>query len=479
MMLDFSVPQVVFFITLAATFFVSFLGKRHSKNVAGNSLSDHNLNRWLVGLSAGATANSGFVVTGAVGLGYTYGLQWVFLPIAWLLGDIVFWRMFPGRINDFGRESHATTLSEILTHKVHGRTAAILSVLCSLIIIVCLTGYTSAQWLAGQKFLAGAFSIPSLESLAIFALIIIAYTSIGGFRGSVYADSFQAVLRLIGTVIILASGIWIASGDSGLFHQNIANAGAAFMTPFPEGTIISVGGFLLGWAAAALGFGLGQPQLISRYLAGRSAQETQSAWWIYIGFVQFTWIAMTIFGMILRGIMPDIQEPEAGLSLFFKNNINGILTGIIVADIFATIAATSNSLLVAMSQTVVHDLIPKISRWKASQISLGITSIIIGALTMVCSLLIKGTVVSIALSSVSMMGAGLAPAVMIKVMRWHHTGVSLILTVFTGVASAVLWKLYGFSDTLNEAAIGIIAGLLANSILCFGRVKQGNAASNS
>ena len=63
-----------------------------------------------VGLSAGATANSGFVVTGAVGLGYTMGAQWLVLPLAWLLGDVVFWSIFPNRINEVGRTASASTL---------------------------------------------------------------------------------------------------------------------------------------------------------------------------------------------------------------------------------------------------------------------------------------------------------------------------------------------------------------------------------
>jgi Na+/proline symporter len=60
---------VVFGVALLGTFAVALLGRRDSKRVASATLSEHRLNRWLVGLSAGATANSGFVVTAAVGLG--------------------------------------------------------------------------------------------------------------------------------------------------------------------------------------------------------------------------------------------------------------------------------------------------------------------------------------------------------------------------------------------------------------------------
>lgn len=63
-------PESVFILTLIITFFLATLGRRHSKRNGEDYLANKSLNKWLVGLSAGATANSGFIVTGAVGLGY-------------------------------------------------------------------------------------------------------------------------------------------------------------------------------------------------------------------------------------------------------------------------------------------------------------------------------------------------------------------------------------------------------------------------
>ena len=78
-----------------------------------------------------------------------------------------------------GRESRATTLSELLTANLTGWLSATIAVVCAAIILVCLAGYISAQWLAGQKFLAGAFFVPEWAALGLFALVIIAYSAIG------------------------------------------------------------------------------------------------------------------------------------------------------------------------------------------------------------------------------------------------------------------------------------------------------------
>lgn len=470
----FGTAEVVFLITLAATFWVSFLARRHARQAGDDALAGRKANRWLIGLSAGATANSGFIVTAGVGLGYAYGMQWMMLPLSWLLGDLVFWRFFPARINAFGHATHATTLSELITSGLHGKLANAISILCAVVILVCLAGYTSAQWLARQKFLSGAFQLPDYAALGLFALIIVAYSAIGGFRGSLYADTLQAVIRIVGTIIAIVAVVIAAMANPEVFAKNIEAAGSNFLNPFPTGALAGVG-FVVGFAAAAMGFGLGQPQIITRYLAGSSPEETQAAKWIYISFVQGTWIAMTAFGMILRGVTPGLTDPEAGFGVFFQANVHAVITGIIAADVFATIAATSNSILIAMAQAVKHDLLLRIYPHRGHGTTLAPIVLVVGAITMIVSLIIEGTVLSLALSSVSLMGAGLAPAVIVKVLNLRHSSSSLAFGICVGLFSALAWKYTGLATYINEAGIGMACGLVANWLLGFrsGVDKQG------
>jgi Na+/proline symporter len=453
---------LIFFATIAATFVASYLGRRHSRRRALGSLSDQHLNRWVVGLSAGATANSGFVVTGAVGLGYSFGAHWLLLPLAWLAGDIVFWTLFPHRINKAARDARATTMTDIIASGLGNGATSVVVVkrLVSVITLLCLGGYVSAQWIAGEKFLAGAFGFSGITSLLSFAALIVLYTAIGGFRGSVYADSLQAVIRVIGTSIALAAVAWAAAGRGPAFWSEIHGAGPDFLSMAPNG-LLSAALFVSGYAAAALGFGLGQPQIVTRYMAGSSPEETRAAWWVYIGFVQFTWIAMTLFGMALRGIMPGLSDPETGLSAFFRTEMGPVLTGIIVADIFATIAATTNGLLVAMVQTTRHDLFLQPADERAR---LWPVTAAIGAITMLISSQLSASVVDLALSSVSLMGAGLAPALVARVLGWRQSTASVCVSIIAGIATATVWKFVGYGAILNEAFFGILAGLAAGAI---------------
>jgi sodium/proline symporter len=451
--------ELVFALTLLATFGAAFLARRHSGRASDAGLAGRSLNRWLIGLSAGTTANSGFVVTAAVGLGYTYGVQWMMLPVSWLLGDLFYWRVFPSRINRYGHETKAATLSEMIAHGLEGPLATWLTRGSALIVTVCLGGYIAAQWLAGQKFLGGAFNLPDYVALILFALIIVGYSTIGGFRGSIYVDTFQSFVRVVGTVIALWAVIAHAHANVDAFNQSLSSAGPDFLNPFPAGLIAGVG-FVAGFAAAAIGFGLGQPQIVSRYLAGSSPEETQEAMWIYIGFVQATWIAMTGFGVLLRGVMPNISDPEAGLSLFFRTNVGAIATGVIVADVFATIASTTNGLLISVSQTVTRDLLG--DKADRPRIPFGLLVVIVGLVTMTLSASMHGSVAGAVFSSVFLMGGSLAAPVMIRVLGWRHSEGSLLAAIMVGLVATLTWKMLGYSSFTSEAGIGMLAGLLAN-----------------
>jgi len=456
----------VFGIALFATFVVAWLGRRDAKQVTSSALSEQRLNRWLVGLSAGATANSGFVVTGAVGLGYSFGAQWLLLPLSWLLGDVLFWLVFPDRINATGRAVNATTMTDVIVDGMKPGYKSALKRAVGVIILVCLGGYVSAQWLAGQKFLQGAFDFGGVTSLMVFAALIVVYSAVGGFRGSIYADTFQAVVRLGGTAIAMIAVAVVAMRTPDAFWGNIEAAGPSFMSVFPNGSALAALPMILGFAAASVGFGLGQPQIVTRYLAGATPEETRSAWWIYLGFVQSTWIAMTVFGMALRGVMPSIADAEMGLSTFHRANTGPLITGIIMADIFATIAAASNSLLVAMAQTASRDVLNRrtdTARRRAEELWPLIA--VLGAATMLISLNLHSTVVDLALASVSLMGAGLAPAMLIRVLNWRRTDNSVIVAVAVGTSTAILWRYFGLSGSMNEAAPGIVLALLVNYVI--------------
>ena len=62
---------------------------RREQTGADYLLASHSVKPWLVGLSAVATNNSGYMFIGMIGFTYTYGLSSVWLMIGWITGDFL------------------------------------------------------------------------------------------------------------------------------------------------------------------------------------------------------------------------------------------------------------------------------------------------------------------------------------------------------------------------------------------------------
>ena len=162
-----------FLVPFLATVAAAFLARRRSASGGGDELAGRQLGRWAVGLSAATTGSSGFIVTGAVGLGYTTGAGALLLPLGWLAGDLIFWALFPGRLNALARDTGAVTIPELIAHPFSGRWKQFTIAASAILIFCLLMPYASAQWMAGQKIVGGVFGLPPWQGILVVACLVI------------------------------------------------------------------------------------------------------------------------------------------------------------------------------------------------------------------------------------------------------------------------------------------------------------------
>jgi SSS family solute:Na+ symporter len=119
-------------------------------------------------------------------------------------------------------------------------------------------GYVSAQFAAGGKAFASGFGMDQNAGILVTAVIVLAYTIVGGFLAVSLTDMFQAILMIFALVILPIVAISDAGGLSSLLMQ-LSKLDIAYVDPFA----ISVGA-----AIGFLGIGLGSPgnpHILARY----------------------------------------------------------------------------------------------------------------------------------------------------------------------------------------------------------------------
>ena len=462
-LLSFSVFVVVFLGVGA------FAAKRNAPTDVDYLLGSRSFGTWFVGLSAGATANSGFIMVGAVGIGYTTGLSGVLLALAWLLGDLVFWSLFPEKFNRIARDRDCSTIPELLVSGIPGRGSVAIRQFAGLLIVVLIGAYTAAQFSAAAKTLNVFFDLSINTGIIVSALAILAYCTTGGLRASLWTDVVQAIIMLGITTGMLAAAYFAAGGFSAIFESlNAIDPSLTQITgPFTTWTLVA---FVLGYACAAFGFDLSQPQILVRLLAGRSPEVVRKAKWIYIFFLQYTWHCMTLFGVIVRLLVPGVEDPEQALPIYAFQRFDPWLVGVILAGIFSAIASTADSQVLVSSSSLAMDVTPRFYRKMSARFGVRyqqVMTLTVGMAAALAAIFFSASVFGVIIFALSMLASSLGPAMFNVILKRPTNTLAIGSCMAAGLAVAATWRILGFHQTLNESLPGFLAGLVVHDVVVY------------
>jgi sodium/proline symporter len=398
------------------------------------------------------------------------------MPLGWLLGDFLFWTFFPQRINQKGRDYRCETIPEFISCSAPGIHHSPLRRMLALVCIVFLGLYAIGQFLAAGKAVTVAFDWSMAQAILASGLIIAAYSAKGGLESSIPTQFLQALIMLFTTVGLLCVAVCAAGGPAQTWHE-IQAANPHLLSLDGGRPLLLLLAFVLGFSTSAFIFDIGQPHLLVRIMATKSPEEAIKAKWFYLGFMQLTWISMSLFGLIMTVLLPAIADPEQALPVFAREFLHPVLAGAVIAGIFAAVASTLDAQLLVLSSCIGVDLLPRLCRRMTGKFGvryhMSVTIMVTVATGLLAMLLIgNATVFNLIIFSASVLGATFGYAMLIRVMQWRSSPVAL----FAGAAAALLvtvaWRFAGLSAYMLEAFPGFLSGLATHHlVLWLGRKR--------
>lgn len=400
-------------------------------------LAGRNLRAVQIGLSAGATGNSGFIVTAGVALGYIGGLSYCFLPLFWLLGELIFWKYFSVRLRQVTLECTDKSIIGLIGHGASQRFPAII---LALVAGVGLVLYAASQVVVAQTLLSDGLGLDSITWPLVLLGIMETYVLIGGFRSTVWTDIFQAIVMLMLTLCsIVGFGVLSQQYDTTpLAWNNIA--------PFQGWPPLAVIAFAATWIAAGAGFGLSQPHVAERYIAAENESELKKAMWVYNGFLQFTWLGMTLVGVLLRAVHPGIGYDEGILVSSLNGGVNELIFGALIGAMLCAVISTVDSILHSTGSMFTTAVFGTHLR---SVILLRGGSCFAAVLVGLLFLKREGTIFSLSSLAVVFLTASLAPAVLLRIFTKANSLVTF-LSVLVGSLSYIFWYKSGVGEIYGE-----------------------------
>ena len=185
-------------------------------------------------------------------------------------------------------------------------------ILCGLCLVVFFITQMVAQFIGGATLVETVTGLPYWAGLALFGVIVILYTSIGGFKAVVMTDTLQGIIMTIGTFLLLFFVIKAGGGMGEITSQlNATNPGWDLLGkgPFSEGlSTLSPGYMISFWVLVGVGV-LGLPQTAVRGMGFKDTQSMHRA--MMYGTVV---VGILMIGMHFAGALTLPLLPEEGIS---------------------------------------------------------------------------------------------------------------------------------------------------------------------
>lgn len=421
-------------------------------------LASQSVPPWLVGLSAVATNNSGYMFIGVIGYTYHTGLASIWLMLGWIVGDFLSSLFIHKRLRLATERTNEASFAGVVAN--WQRPFPHLQRIGALISVFFLLSYASAQLLAGSKALFVLFNWPQWAGSVIGAGIVMAYCYAGGIRASIWTDAAQSVVMIIAMGLLL----WTAVDHLGGFAATTeAMSGIeGFLNWVPEDLAFPgfLGGFLFAVSWLFAGFSvIGQPHIMIRFMALDKPQNLmQSRIWYYSWFTAFYAMATGV-GMLSRVYLsnPAAFDAELALPTMAMDLLHPVLVGVILAGVFAATMSTADSLILSCSAAFTHDLLPHRveKRWLIK-----LTTVVTTLLALVFALTSKETVFGLVILSWSGLASSFAPLLIIYALKKKPSQTTAIIMMLGGLAAALIWRHFGLHNAVYEGMPGMLAGLL-------------------
>ncbi len=413
---------------------------------------------WLVGLSAIATNNSGYMFIGLIGYTYATGLAAIWLMIGWICGDFLASLFVHKRLREATSDSNEVSYAGVLS-RWNGKPQPALQRVIGLISIAFLLVYASAQLVAGSKALHVLLDWPLWSGALIGAVMVAAYCYAGGIRASIWTDAAQSIVMIVAMALLLGTAITDLGGLTAVKSemQNIDG----FLDWFPQDLVapglLGAGLFILSWVAAGFST-IGQPHIMVRFMTlDNPSQMTQAKLWYYLWFCGF-WSMATAVGLLSRIYLSDatLFDAELALPTMAQALLPGFFVGVILAGIFAATMSTADSLVLSCSAAITHDILPhRIEDTKL--IKLTTLGIVVAALAIAFSN--NESVFNIVIMAWSGLASAFAPLLLVLCFGLKPSQNVAIIAIISGFTTALMWRWLGLHAAMYEGLPGVIVGL--------------------
>lgn len=331
-------------------------------------LGGRQMNGFVAALSAGASDMSAWVLMGLPGSIYLFGMGQVWISVGLFFGTVLAWIFIAPRLRRYSIVAKdSITIPQFLTNRFNSD-SKVLQAICAVIFIIVYCIYSASSIYACGNLFNAIFGVDPVYAMVGATIIILIYTTLGGFNAVCWTDFFQGMLMLIA---LMAAPIVACFAMNKADFVPLAEVVTQenYYNPLSSGSFNwqSVSDILsgLGWG---LGY-FGMPHIIIRFMSIRSEKDMKKSRLIGSLWTTLILIMASVVALVAHNYLGSLLA-EGSQNMVFVTMVRhlfpALLAGILLSAILAASMSTADSQLLASSSAFASDLYKPVFRKNAS-----------------------------------------------------------------------------------------------------------------
>lgn len=341
-------------------YWLSWVGMRRTKDVAGFSIGNKDMNPYLVGITLAASIASTATFVINPGFIYVHGFSaYLHYAVSGAFGILTAFLVLSRGFLRLGEEKQAMTIPDWIYHRYQNRGFslffAFINLLSITFVVLILVGCS--------MLMSGLFPIEQKTSLIIVIVFVFSYVLMGGTYAHAYTNTLQGIMMVIVTLVLFVQGIgYFEQG----FFASLATVNDSFAANYNTESNLYYSFFSVFGSGFIITFALMlQPHILTKVLYLRSQDDIGKfiGTTVVVG-VFFSLILMVGFYARLAGL--EIENQDTVMQEYLMFQFSGTAMGnITLAFVFITLLAagmsTLDGILVSLSAMVVNDIVSPLS----------------------------------------------------------------------------------------------------------------------
>ncbi len=453
---------IILIITMAAyllsVIVIGIVYSRKNTSTEEFYLGGRKLGPLVTAMSAEASDMSAYLLMGLPGVALLTGLpEAVWTAIGLAVGTYINWLLVARRIRLYSGRIGAVTMPEFFSKRFHDN-KNILSLISAAVIIVFFIPYTASGFNACGTLFSSLFGVDYFTAMVISAVVIVLYTTLGGFLAVSTSDFIQSVVMTLALIVVVFFGISVAGGWGSVVDSARSLPGYLNLTQGYDSATGGAGTYgpltIISTLAWGLGY-FGMPHILLRFMAIEDDRKLKTSRrvasiWVVISMAIAVLIGVVGRAMISNGAIAALADSDSqqiivkiAQLLSTKGVLPSIVAGVILSGILAATMSTADSQLLASASSISQDIAQNALKVKLSEkrsmIIARCTVIAIAAIAVIWARK-EGSVFTIVSFAWAGFGAAFGPVVILALFWKRSNKWGALAGMITGGGMVFVWK---------------------------------------